>query len=217
MQRTYQLTEAGPSRVEGELAEMLLREGRHHHFRSGATIQQQGDTNDGFWLIKSGNVLLCRFGAEGDMTVYGVLGAGDLFGELAHFSGVSRQVDAVAESAATLVRIDASLIDRLLGQQPQFARWLLKSLANQLRSALDRIEIDRQLSAKARLIKVLVEMVRRDGAQIAITQQGLGDLIGTSRITVGQILRQLEERALVRLEYRQIVVTDLAALAALND
>jgi CRP/FNR family cyclic AMP-dependent transcriptional regulator len=216
MQRTYQFSELAPTRAEGELAQLLRREGRARQFAAGALIQAQGDDVDGFWLVEAGTVLLCRFHASGNSTVYAVLGPGDLFGELAHFAGLRRQVDAIADSQATLVRIDGVLIDRLLATTPEFARWLLKSLANQLRHALDRIEGDRQTSAHTRLVRTLADMTRRTGPRIQITQQALGDLIGTSRITTGSLLRELERDGILSLEYRQIIVTDVARLTALG-
>ena len=148
MQRTYQLTEIAPTRAQGRLADLLLREGVACHFPVGALIQQKGDAGDGFWLVASGTVSLCRFAADGDVTVFGVLGAGDLFGELAYFAGTRRQVDAVADEASRLVRIGPALIERLLASEPEFARWLLKSLSNQLRAAIDQIDGERQLSAE---------------------------------------------------------------------
>lgn len=215
MQRTYQLSEIAPTRAEGKLAELLLREGAVCHFAAGAMIQQQGDEGDGFWLIRSGTVTLCRFTPDGGVTVFGVLGPGDLFGELAYFAGLSRQVDALAEDDATLVRIGAPLIEHLLAREPEFAQWLLKSLSNQLRAALDRIEEGRQLSARQRVIRLLVDMARRDGPALTVSQQALGELIGVSRITAGQILRDLAAGGLIRLKYRRISVPDADDLAAL--
>ncbi len=194
------------------MAAMLARAGRRCLFFEGAIIQQQGDAGDGFWLIEVGNVSICRFGAEGGVTIYAVLGPGDLFGELAHFTGVARQVDVVAETDVTLVRIDTKVINGLLNQQPAFARWLLKSLAHQLRIALDRIDGDRTLSAEARVVRVLTDMVTRDGPELHTTQEALANFVGVSRVTMGAILNRLARAGLVRLSYRKIYVPDPDAL-----
>ena len=217
MQRTYQLSEVAPTRAEGAMAELLLREGRRQRFAAGALIQQRGDAGSGFWLIEQGTVSICRFGAEGEVTVFGILGAGDLFGELAYFTGLPRQVDVVADTAAVLVRIEPPLIERLLDENPNFARWLLKSLGNQLRTALDRIERDRSLPARSRVARLLLDLAKRDGPRSAITHQALGELLGLSRVTVGQVLGELARAEVIRSGYRQIVVTDLARLRQLLD
>ena len=181
-----------------------------------ATINQR-DAGDGFWLVASGTVSLCRFAADGNVTVFGVLGAGDLFGELAYFAGTRRQVDAVADEASRLVSIGPALIERLLASEPEFARWLLKSLSNQLRAAIDQIDGERQLSAEQRLVRLLLDLFGREGAELTISQQRLGELIGVSRVTSGQILRRLAQHGLVSLKYGRITVCDAAGLAALED
>jgi CRP-like cAMP-binding protein len=213
MQRTYQLSQIAPTRAEEEMAALLIRAGRRHYFAAGTFIQQQGDDGKGFWLIEAGEVSVCRFGLDGDVTVYDILGRGELFGELAHFAGVVRQVDVVAETGATLLKIDAEAIDQLLNTEPEFARWLLRSLANQLRLALDRIDSVRNLSAEARLARALIDMVKRDGPELKTTQEALANFVGVSRVTVGQILSKFARAGYIRRGYRRIVVTQANELA----
>lgn len=213
MQRTYQLNPLPATHAGAEIAALLAREGRRIGFAAGETIQKQGDRFDGFWLVESGAVTVCRYGADGELTIYGVLGPGDLFGELAHFSGVPRQVDAVAEGAAQLVRIDAALVDRLLAERPEVARWLLRSLANQLRATLDRIESDRHLPAPDRVARALYELSQDGRTTVSVTQQQLADYVGLSRVSVGQVLGRLERVGLIRRGYRALDIVDRAALA----
>lgn len=196
------------------MAALLVRAGRRCQFSENAIIQQQGEAGGGLWLIEAGNVSVCRFGAEGGVTIYAVLGPGDLFGELAHFTGVARQVDVVAETDVALVRIDTAAISGLLDQEPAFVRWLLKSLAHQLRIALDRIDGDRTLSAEARVVRVLNDMVARDGPELHTTQEALANFVGVSRVTMGSALNGLARAGLICLGYRKIIVTDPSALSA---
>lgn len=196
------------------MAATLVAVGRRRRFGDGAIIQQRGDASDGFWLIETGQVMVCRYGRDGELIVYAVLGPGDLFGELACFSGVPRQVDAVADGDAVLVRVDAAQVDRLLATRPDFARWLLQSLAHQLRGALDRIEGDHSHSAVERLTRVLAAIAARDGPEIAATQQQLADLVGVSRVTAGQGLGALAAAGLIEKRYGRIRVIDVEALAA---
>jgi len=212
MQRTYQLSDMAPTKADADMAALLVRAGRRFRFDASAVVQQKGDRADGFWLIEAGNVSVCRFGAEGGVTIFAVLGPGDLFGELAHFTGVARQVDVVAETDVTMIRVDTAAINALLDAEPAFARWLLKSLAHQLRSALDRIDGDRTLSAEDRVKRLLKDMVTRDGPELHITQEALANYVGVSRVTMGAILNRLSRAGLIRLSYRQIYVTNPDAL-----
>lgn len=217
MQSTYQLSSFGSIRADPALAALLRREGRAIAYAAGQMVQQQGDSGDGFWMIESGRIALCRFGADGGVIVFGVMGAGDLFGELAYFGGTARQVDAVAEEPAVLVRVGAVQIERLLAEEPDFARALLASLAHQLRLALDQIDRDRSLTAEARIARLLLDLAERDGSALAVTQQSLADRAGVSRVTAGQVLARLEQTGAIRRGYRQIAVIDYQALAAHAD
>lgn len=214
MQRTYQLAEFSGARLDPEVLDLLRQRGRRLRFDQGALVQQRGEAGDGFWLVESGTAAICRFAADGRITLFGVVGAGDLFGELAYFTGAARQVDVVAQSKVTLIQIGARLIEDLIAEQPGFARNLLRSLANQLRAVLDQLDSDRRLGTRQRLCRMLSEMAERDGPELNLTQQGLGEVLGLSRITVGQILAQLKAAGLIRLGYRRITVTDLAGLHA---
>lgn len=214
MQSTYQLSPIGPTKADPVLAALLRREGRQVAYAAGQVIQQQGDAGGGFWMIESGRVSICRFGADGGVTVFAVLGAGDLFGELAHFAGTARQVDAVAEEQALLVRVGALQVDRLLAREPHFARALLASLSNQLRLALDQIDRDRTLNAEARIARLLLDLAERDGSELPVTQQSLADRAGLSRVTTGQVLTRLEQAGAIRRGYRRIVVANDHSLRA---
>lgn len=208
MQRTYQLSDMAPTKADADMAALLIRAGRRCRFDEGAMIQQQGDKTDGFWLIEAGNVSVCRFGAEGGVTIFAVLGPGDLFGELAHFTKVARQVDVVAETDVVMVSVNTAAINTLLDAETAFARWLLKSLAHQLRSALDRIDGDRTQTAEDRVKRLLKEMVDRDGPELLITQEALANYVGVSRVTISTLLNRLSRAGLIQLGYRRIYVAN---------
>lgn len=214
MQSSYQLSSTRSTRADPMLAVLLRREGRRIAYAAGQVIQQQGDRGDGFWMIETGRVSICRFAADGGVTVFGELGAGDLFGELAHFAGMARQADAVAEKPSVLIRVDARQIDHLLATEPDFARALLVSLAHQLCQTLDLIDRDRNLAAEARIARLLLDLAEREGMEIAATQQSLAGRAGLSRVTVGQVLAKFERAGAVQRHYRRVVICNLAALKA---
>lgn len=212
MQRTYQFAEISPTRAEGAIFEALIAAGRRHGFISGAQLIHRGDRAKGFWLIETGHVMACRFGRDGERILYGVLGPGDLIGELACFGGVKQQVNAIAEGDVSAVWLDIAQLDHLLASEPQLARWLLNSFANKLRAALNRIEGDQSLPAEARIARVLADLAVNDGAELDITQQELADHVGVSRVTIGQVLSQFAAEGLITRGYGRITVNDTAGL-----
>lgn len=178
-------------------------------------MQQRGDDGDGFWLIESGRVAVCRHGLEGNQTIFAILGTGDLFGELAYFAGTDRQVDAIAEEKSVLVWIGNAIIRRLLTDEPDFATSLLASLANQLRTALNRIDIARHGKAETRLAAALIDMAHGQNDRVVCTQQELSDFIGASRVRTGALLAYFESRGLIVRGYGWIEISNATALRSL--
>lgn len=216
MLRTYHSPETAPTTVGADIVALLTAQGIHRRFAAGSWVQHIGDDGNGFWLIMRGNVATCRYGEEGGLTIFAVLGPGDLFGELAYFAKTKRQVDAIAQSDADLVWIGHVLIQKLLVTQPGFAETLLRSLASQLRAALNRIDIARHGKGEARLAAALIAMAE-SGAQeaqgIICTQQELADYVGISRVQAGAILSKLEQQGAIKRGYGQITIVSRAKLA----
>lgn len=217
MQRTYHFSKIGPTRAEGDIFAMLVDAGRRQCFDHGTQVLHRGDPPTGFWLIEQGQVMACRFSREGERILYGVLGEGDLIGELACFTGLPQQMNAFAEGATCLVWIALGQIDSLLESEPRFARWLLNAMAHKMRTALDRIEVDSSLSAQARIARVLADLSLEQGPELDITQQQLADFVGVSRVTVGQVLSALESASAVERHYGKIRVVAPTKLAAIGD
>lgn len=206
MQRSFHFDLAERTRLSAAERDRLAAMGPARHFADGQFVQQQGDPGDAFWAVIEGHVLVGRFAENGGFTAFAVLGPGDLFGELAFFTGVPRQADALASGAARLVAIDRPLLRRLMAADVGWAELLLRSLGRQLAGALDIIDAERRLSSADRLLRLL-RMMAADGdddTTVRATQQQLADLLGVSRVTLGVALRDLTARGLVETGYGRI-------------
>ena len=196
MQRSYQLALAERTRLAGTERDRLLAAREPRAFADGQFVQHQGDPGDAFWAVIEGHVLVGRYAEDGAFTAFAVLGPGDIFGELAFFTGLERQVDAIASGPARLVAIDRPLLRRLMQEDVGWAELLLRSLGRQLAVSLDIIDAERRLPTAERLGRLIAAMAADapDGCTVAATQQQLADLLGVSRVTLGAALRELEAR-----------------------
>lgn len=208
MQRSYHFSLAERTRLTPAERHRLAALAPPRRFSDGQFVQQQGDAGDAFWAVIEGHVTVGRYAADGAFTVFGVLGPGDMFGELAFFTGVPRQVDAQATGAAVLVAVDRPLLRRLMQEDVGWAELLLRSLGRQLAVALDIIDAERRLPVAERLARLLAAMAADgpDGCSVRASQQQLADLLGVSRVTLGAALRTLAARGLVERGYRHIRV-----------
>jgi CRP-like cAMP-binding protein len=199
---------AQPSMTDADMAQ-LLDLAHVHRFADGQFIQHQGDPSDAFWAVISGHVSIGRYAENGELTLFGVIGPGDLFGELAFFTGTPRQVDAFASGDAALVAIDRPLLRTLIAADVGWAELLLRSLSRQLAGTLDIIDAERQMSTPQRVLRQLQVMAGEDMI-VTATQQQLADLMGVSRVTMGAVLGQLEHGGHIKRGYGRIDVRGAA-------
>lgn len=206
MQRSYHFAMAERSRLSARELAQLAAQARVQPFTDGQFIQHQGDPGDAFWAVVDGHVSVGRYADDGAFTLFAVLAEGDLFGELAFFTGVPRQVDATASGEARLIAIDRPLLRQLMAADIGWAELLLRSLSRQLAGALDAIDAERRLGTVERLGRLLTVMARdsESGDVVRATQQQLADLMGVSRVTLGAALGELAARGLVMRGYGYI-------------
>ena len=84
-----------------------------HYYKQGDLIFSDGDTADHIYFIDSGQVTIFieKFTKKEEITT---LGAGEIFGEMAFFSGGKRSASAAALVDSTLLRTDKSAFMHLL-------------------------------------------------------------------------------------------------------
>ncbi|MEO5565443.1 MAG: EAL domain-containing protein [Luteimonas sp.] len=108
-------------------------------------LYRQGDPSDCAWLVESGQVELIS--VHGRRTAHqGVLGAGELIGELGLLDGAARSATATARSPSVLLSIEREqFMERLRAGDP-ILRTLVDSLMQRLRSLVAHIPTDIQLA-----------------------------------------------------------------------
>jgi CRP-like cAMP-binding protein len=114
------------ARLAGELEE--------RHFERGQTIVREGDQPDGFYVIKSGRVLVLSGGADtaGNGQPITTLGPGEGFGEMALLTDSRRSATVVAESDVTVWRLSRARFQALLDRERSIARSIERSLSVRL-------------------------------------------------------------------------------------
>jgi CRP/FNR family cyclic AMP-dependent transcriptional regulator len=200
--------------LPGPVRRDLLARGQARSFDKGQIIQQRGDVAREFWYVESGSVQIGRYGIDGRLILFAMLGAGDTFGELAFMGEFSRAVDAIAGSDCMLIRIGDRELQSLMDADPAVTRLLLKTMALTVQESFNLIEASRNLSVPQRLAQALLQLCgdQPDGAEIMVTQQDLADLVGVSRVSLGKALGRLQAAGMIEPGYGFVTISDRSGL-----
>jgi CRP/FNR family cyclic AMP-dependent transcriptional regulator len=198
-------------RLLGILEEMELP--KHH------VIFSPGMPSDAIYFIEKGRVRLTKLSGEGKTVILALLGPGDLIGEAAWESG---EHDSYAETLeeSRVYEISREAFHSFIRENPEFGLRLIQILGIRLKQAQARIEdlVFRQVPSRvARLLISLAEShgkVTPNGIRVEfpLTHQEIADMVGSSRVTVTQILNKFRTSHWIQIESKRVTIHNLDAL-----
>ena len=114
---------------------------------AGEVLYRQGDPTDCAWLIESGQVELVSVHGR-RTTRHGVLGAGELIGELGLLDGAPRSATATARADSVLLAIEREqFMERLQAGDP-ILRTLVDSLLQRIRGLVASLPADAEMPSE---------------------------------------------------------------------
>jgi CRP/FNR family cyclic AMP-dependent transcriptional regulator len=205
-----------------EALDQLCRYARHVSLKRGATIYSKGDPGNTLSVVISGTVKISISSPDGRNAILNLIGAGDLFGEVALLDGQARTADAIANTNCELFVIDRREFLPFVRSQPELAMRFIELLCARLRWTSDQVEQVILQDLPGRLASALLGLTEKrkpesDSRTIAITQQEISEMVGMTRESINKQLRVWASRNWVRLEHGAIVVLDAASLRDLAE
>jgi CRP/FNR family transcriptional regulator len=116
----------------------------------------------------------------------------------------------IADKDLKAVSISKDVLDRLIEGSPDFRRFVFSNYSISLLSWLNCMEVALTQPIAQRLAQVLLE---KRSNLINMTHQGLADEVGTAREVVSRILKDFEEKGIVKLKRGMVLIQDEGALA----
>jgi len=186
----------------------------------GETLFSEGEPGDRLYVILDGKVKLGQTSADGRETLLGVLGPGEMFGELSLFDPGLRTSTAVALTDAVVLGLGHDQLKPWLAGRPEVAAALLQALARRLRRTNEAMADLVFSDVPGRVAKALMDLGEKFGSITAeglmvthdMTQEELAQLVGASRETVNKALADFAQRGWIRLESRQVLILDVERL-----
>jgi Cyclic nucleotide-binding domain len=109
------------AQLERDALKTLAQGATIQEFGTGEEIVSEGEFDRGFYLVRSGQVVLFVKDFQGEKQEINRLGKGDFFGEMVLLSGETSRVSIVALVDTTVIEIAFLAIANVIQNQPKFA------------------------------------------------------------------------------------------------
>jgi CRP-like cAMP-binding protein len=185
-------------------SEDLARMASLAQMRSAAkdtVIFHAGDPADAVFVIANGKVKIVTTSTDGKEFILTVLGAGQVFGEMALIESAPRSASVITLTAVEMVMIKRDEFHHLLNTAPAISKKLLVILSRRLRRANSKMESLAYMDVAGRLARYLLDLAKDHGQRMGKgwivvrrpTHSDIAHSIGTSRETVSRLINEFEE------------------------
>jgi CRP/FNR family cyclic AMP-dependent transcriptional regulator len=210
---------AGLPETELRALEERCRWRRH---RAGDLILDRDSETRDLLFVVQGKAQVVNYAASGREVIYGVIGSGDYFGELAAIDGEPRSASVIAIEDCLLAALPPQSFHELLLRHGSVALAVLRRLARTIRRSDDRIVDLSTLSSIQRVYRELLRLARavpgQDGRWAVDplpTQRTLAAQAGTARETVARALSHLAQDEIAQRRRRSLFILDRGRLERL--
>lgn len=173
-------------------------------YRRGEVIFREGEPAERLLLIGRGSVKLSIAAPTGQEALIGVIGRGNIFGELAVLDRGPRAMDARAMDDSEIFALPTDIFWTLLENRPALARRLLELMARRLRRADQTSQDLVFFDAPTRLARRLLELAEEHGEPagtngairitVRVTQEEVAQLIGVTRESANRLVASFSGR-----------------------
>jgi len=205
----------------GEVAGIATR----RSIAKGETLFSEGEPANGFYLLASGGMKLCKISPDGREKVLHFVHPGETFAEAAFFGDGRYPAEARAIDKGEALFFPREAFMGLLERNPQFSLNLIVSLSLLLRRFARQIEELSFAEVPARLAAYLCELIERKSTtfqgktylELEMKKGELASRLGTVSETLSRTLRKLREEGIIEVEGSRVIVYDLKRLRELAE
>ena len=209
--RTTPLFATLPDPVRRELAALAVEK----RFGAGETMFYEGDACEGIFVIGEGAVKICKTSPSGREIMLAMESAPSSVAEVPLFDEGDYPATVRTLTPVTAYLIRKEDFQRFCHQHPEVALRVFAILGRRLRQLVGLIESITFGSVRQRLGRLLVEAHESGQMEAApLTHEELAMRLGTVREVVSRNLARFQAEGMVKMERRQLVITDAGALRA---
>lgn len=176
-------------------------------------------------VVLSGTVALTKETAAGSRVIIGLLGAGEMFGEMAAYSGKkSWPVTVIAQTNCTVMFFSQDKIvgccDKVCISHKQLIMNMLKVVSNRALMLNKKVEYLSIKSLRGKISTFLLEEYKKTGSntfQLELNRNELADFINVSRPSLSRELCKMRDEGLIDFHSTAIKIKDFEAIKELSE
>lgn len=206
--------------ISDQHLEHLARYSKIKQIAARKVICQRGEQGSQMFIIVSGRVSMNTDSEEGKELTFGILGPGDIFGEIALLDGGERTATVKTIEATEVLMLERRDFLPFLEKFPKVAISLLSTLAARLRKTDELFEDTYFKNLPGRLAKRFLGLADTYGSptshgiqiDVKLSQGDIGKLAGATRESINKQLKAWEEDGLISFDKGYIVLKELEKL-----
>ena len=181
----------------------------------GSVIMAEGDRVDSLYIVISGRLKVMMGEADGKEVILGILGPGEIFGEMGLIDDGPRSASVVAIEPCELMVVTKRDFKRCMVESFDTAMTVMRVLVRRLRAADRKIGSLAMLDVYGRVARLLLDLSEDVDGQRVVTKrlpkQDIAKMIGASREMVSMVMRDLEHSGYFEVRGSTIVLRDTNA------
>ncbi|MGB7875842.1 MAG: Crp/Fnr family transcriptional regulator [Anaerolineales bacterium] len=201
----------------------LARTARQRHFEREQVVYIEGESAENIFVLESGWVKVTRMTSEGREQALAFMQPGEVFGEVAAFTGETYPATVTALEPVVVWVISTQFFVEMIQKHPGLALTVIQQLGKRTMYFIGLVEDLALRSVEARLAHTLLRHAEmRDGQLIVprrpwTTFDEMAVRLGTVRDVLSRALKTLEAEGLLRVEKQAIVLLEAEGLAKRGD
>lgn len=194
---------------EGSLIEELAKTGELYHFREGETILDYDRFIKGMPLVLNGSVRVMKRDEDGNEILLYYVSSSEscTMAYTCCMEARKSEVRAIAETEVDLLSIPQEKLDEWLIRFPSWKTYVFQSFNQRFNELLKSVETIAFKKLDVRLVEYLKKKSENIGKRvISLSHQQIADELGTSRVVISRLLKQLENEQKVILYRNELKI-----------
>ncbi len=189
------------------IMEKLAREGNYKTFGEGEVIQQDNTQIRAIPIVINGSIKVIRTDADGREILLYYITAGEscIMSLLAGIHHETSLIKAIAEEESEILFVPVNKVMTMIREQPGLLDYVFRLYHKRFEELLDVVNEVAFKKMDERLLNLLRKKTElSNNNTLTITHEQLATELGTARVVVSRLLKQLEDEAVVKLGRNKI-------------